>query len=239
MSDRLTRKEIKQEIKTDEVQTFLTQALLEFERRPKVYLGAVAGILVAGALASGVWAMQRSGAMEANEKLGEVTRIAGAPIDATAAKPDDPEAPSFANEAARKVKTREALDQVKGGVAEDIAELYRADMALAEGDKAKARQIWESYLKDHEGDVLAMSVRVNLIELNRADGRAQEVADALQKELDGQKKTLPEDVLLYQLARTQETLGKTTEARNLYQRLLDEFPTSAYTGDARRVVANS
>lgn len=239
MSDRLTRKEIKQEIKSDEVQTFLAKLLLEFELRPKLYLGILAGILALGAAGSAVWAMQRNSALESSEKLGAAIKVVGAPIDATAAKPDDPQAPSFANEAARKVKAREALDKVKSGVAGDIAELYRAEMALEEGDKAKARQIWEAFLRDHQGHALAISVRLNLIELDRAEGRGQEVADFLQKELDGQKKSLPEDLVLYQLALTQESLGKKDDARRLYQRLLDEYPTSAYTGDARRVVAKS
>lgn len=237
MSDRLTRKEIKQDIRQDEVRHFLGRMLLHFEERPMVYVGAVVAIVVLGAIGSGIYMLQASKADEANTQLGAAIRVAGAPIDATGAKPDDRLAPSFPNEAARKVREREELDKVKSGVAADIAELYRADLALADGDKAKARKIWEDFLDEHQDHALAMSVRLNLIELDREEGRAQQVADSLQKELSSSsKKTLPEDVILFELARTQEQLKNTDEAKKLYQRILDEYPTSAYSGDARRVV---
>jgi TolA-binding protein len=236
MSERLTRKEIKQDIRQDEVRNFLGKMLLHFEERPMVYVGAVVAIVVLGALGSGLYMLQANKADEANTLLGDAIRVAGAPIDATGAKPDDRLAPSFPNEAARKTREREALDKVKGGVAADIAELYRADLALADGDKAKARKIWEDFLDDHQDHALAMSVRLNLIELDREEGRAQQVADSLQKELSSSSKTLPEDVILFELARTQEQLKNTDEAKKLYQRILDEYPTSAYSGDARRVV---
>lgn len=239
MSERLTRKEIKNEIKSDEVRSFLAKMLLEFEERPQIYLGALLGILALGGIGSAVWAMQRKGAEEANAQLGTAIKIVAGAIDPTGAKPEDPLAPSFANESARKAKAREALDKIKDGVAADIAELYRAEMALSEGDKTKARQIWEDFLRSHHDHALAMSVRVNLIELDRVEGKAQQVADTLQKELDSNKKSLPEDLLIFELARTQESLGKKDEARRLYQRLLDEYPTSAYTGDARRVTSKS
>jgi TolA-binding protein len=94
-------------------------------------------------------------------------------------------------------------------------------------------------LADHKGDAVAMTVRVNLIQLDREEGKGQQVLEYLQKELDSADKSLPADVLIYELARTRETLGQTAEAKALYQRLLDEYPNSAYTGDARRVTTAS
>lgn len=234
-SDRLTRKEIKEDIRNDEVRHFLGDLLMRIEERPTFYLGLLGIVLALIAGASGIYAMMGSKDAESNAELGKAIKIYGAPIAPEAAKPDDASAPSFPNEAARKAKAKEALEQVGGGDAREIAGLYEANIALSEGDKAKARKIWEDFLGDHKGDALAMTVRLNLIQLDRDEGKGQQVLEQLQKELDGTDKSLPADVLLYELARTREVLGQTAEAKVLYQRILDEYPTSAYTGDARRV----
>ena len=238
-SDRLTRKEIKEDIRQDEVQHFLGDLIMRIEERPTFYLGLLGIVLALIAGASGIYAMMNSKEAESNTELGRAIKVYGAPIDAQNAKPEDAAAPSFPNEAARKAKAKEALDKVGGGKAGDIAELYQASIALSEGDKAKARKIWESYLADHKGDAVAMTVRVNLIQLDREEGKGQQVLEYLQKELDSADKSLPADVLIYELARTREMLGQNAEAKALYQRLLDEYPNSAYTGDARRVTTAS
>ena len=234
-SDRLTRKEIKEDIRKDEVQHFLGDLIMRIEERPTFYLGLLGVVLALIAGASGIYAMMNSREAAGNEELGKAIKIYGAPIEPQNAKPDDEKKPSFANESARKAKAKEAFDKVEGGEAGQIAELYQAGMALAEGDKAKARKIWEKFAADHKGDALAMTVRLNLIQLDREEGKGQQVLDQLQKELDGKDKSLPDDVLIYELARTREALGQKDEAKKLYQRLLDEYPTSAFTGDARRV----
>lgn len=234
-SDRLTRKEIKEDIRKDEVQHFLGDLLMRIEERPTFYLGLLGIVLALIAGASGIYAMMGSKDAASNEELGKAIRIYSAPIEATGAKPDDPSKPSFANEAARQARAKEAFAKVGGGEAGDIAQLYEAGMAVSSGDKAKARQVWEKYLASHQGDALAMTVRRNLIQLDREEGKGQQLAEQLQKELDGTDKTLPDDVLLYELARTREVLGQKDEAKKLYQRILDEYPNSAFSGDARRV----
>lgn len=234
-SDRLTRKEIKEDIRNDEVRHFLGDLLLRIEERPTFYLGLLGIVLALIAGASGIYAMMGSKEAESNAELGKAIKIYGAPIEPQSAKPEDPGAPSFPSEAARKAKAKEAFDKVGGGDAQEIAGLYEANIALSEGDKAKARKIWEAFAAEHKDDALAMTVRLNLIQLDREEGKGQEVLERLQKELDGNDRSLPADVLLYELARTREALGQTAEAKVLYQRILDEYPTSAYTGDARRV----
>ncbi len=238
-SDRLTRKEIKEDIRNDEVRHFLGDVLMRIEERPTFYLGLLGIVLALIAGASGIYAMMGSKEAASNAELGRAIKIYGAPIEPTSAKPDDASQPSFPNEAARKAKAKEAFDKVGGGDAGQIAELYEANMALAEGDKAKARKIWESFVSSHKGDALGMTVRLNLIQLDREEGKGQQVLDQLQKELDSTDKSLPADVILYEMARTREALGQTAEAKVLYQRILDEYPTSSYTGDARRVTTAS
>lgn len=238
MSERLTRKEIKQDIREDEVQSFLLTAVEKVMERPKFYIGIVVGVLATLGLASGLVAYMDHRADQASLELAEAMRVYTAPVDAEQPDPDDPVNPIFASDDERRAKAKERLEAVGGGAPGEVARLLEADMALAEGDAATARQMWQSFLDDHSDHVLAVSVRLNLLALDRAEGKAEEVASELQAQLDGTAKNLPEDVLLFELAQTRDLLGQSEEARELYQRLVDEYPQSPYTAEARRNTAS-
>lgn len=238
MSQRLTRKEIKHDIRDDEVRSVLVRVFDFMQERPQVVVGAIVGFIVLVLGFSGVLAYLDSRGEQASEELASALKIADAPVTEDDAKPEDPDQPSFASEEAKRARTKEAFEGLRGvgsSVAGDVANLYLADIAASEGDTETARGIWESFLADHDDHVLALSVRLNLIHLDRQNGRTQEVADQLQRELDSASKTLPEDVILFELAQTLEALDQKDEALELYQRILDEHPKSPYTADARRV----
>ncbi len=238
MSQRLTRKEIKHDIRDDEVRNVLVRVFDFMQEKPKAVVGAVVGFVVLVVAISGVLAYFDSRGDSASEDLASALKIAAAPVTEDGAEPEDPDEPSFASEEAKRARAKEAFEGLRGvgsNVAGDVADLYLADIAVSEGDAETARGIWESFLADHEDHVLALSVRLNLIHLDRQNGRTQEVADQLQRELGSASKTLPEDVILFELAQTLEALDQQDEAFDLYQRILDEHPKSPYTADARRV----
>ncbi len=242
MSQRLTRKEIKHDIRDDEVRSVLVRVFEFLQERPSIVVGAVVGFLVLVLAVTALLAFLDNRRVSAAEELASALKIAGAPVTEDDPTPDDPDAPSFASEEAKRARAREAFEQVRSGVgsslAGEVADLYLADIAASEGDGETARAIWESFLADHEDHVLALSVRLNLIHLDRQNGRGQEVADQLQSELDSAVKTLPEDVILFELAQTLEELGEEDEAVELYQRILDEHPKSPYTERARRMTTS-
>lgn len=239
MSQRLTRKEIKHDIREDEVRNVLVRVFDFLQERPRVVVGAVAGFVALILGVTGLFAYLDSRGEKASRELASALKIAGAPIDEEDAKPEDPDDPSFASEEAKRAGVKHAFQEVRDGVgssvAGEVADLYLADIAASEGDTETARAIWESFLASHEDHVLALSVQLNLIHLDRQNGRVQEVADELQRELDSANKTLPEDVILFELAQTLEQLDQQDGALELYQRILDEHPNSPYTAEARRV----
>ncbi|MEM8932565.1 MAG: tetratricopeptide repeat protein, partial [Acidobacteriota bacterium] len=213
---------------------FLITAIEKFQERPRFYINIVVGVLAAGLAITGGIAWMDHQRDVAHGELAKVVNLAGAPVVEEDAQPDDANAPSFASAEARREKVTAALDEVGGGVASEIADLYRAQIALDSGDAATARTIWEAFLNSNSDHALATSVRINLIHLDRQEDRATEVADRLQQELDGTKKTLPEDVLLFELAKTREALGEADAAKDLYQQIIDEYPTSGYVAAARQ-----
>ncbi|MEO1084999.1 MAG: tetratricopeptide repeat protein [Acidobacteriota bacterium] len=233
MSERLTQKQIKQDIREDEVQSFLITAIERFQENRSTYVG-IAVALVLGSLAViGVVSFMGSQKDRASEDLAQAIRVFGAEISEDA-QPDDALNPTFATEEEKLAAAQAAIDEVGGGAAGDVASLYQASLALEAGDKAKAREIWESFLTGNSEHALAVSVRLNLIRLDREEGKAEEVAARLQQELDGANATLPEDLLIFELAKTRQELGQTEEAADLFQQILDEYPTSAFAAEARQ-----
>lgn len=234
MSKRLTRKQIREDIRHGDVQTALTTTFEKVLANTPLVLGTIVGIVVLAVGFAGGRAYLTHRQEAAAGELAKATRIFDAPIEEEGAKPDDPAEPSFASEDARRARAKEAMEAVQGGDAKDVAQLYLASIALREGDKAAARSHWQDYLRDHDDDdILAVSVRLDLIRLDRDEGKGEEVVAELEAELESADKSLPEDAILYELARTLETLDRGEEAQEYYQRILDDHPQSPYAAAAR------
>ena len=234
MNQRLTR----QDMKRNELSTALGKGYEYAESHGRTILMAV-GALLAVALLVGVFTMYRNNQAEkGNTALAKAIEVYQAPIDPAAPKPDDPVSPTFADSAARQAKAKELFQKLRDDygstVAGDIAEVYLAQIAVAEGKPDEARQLWNDFLGDHGDHLLAGETRVNLIRLDRSQGKAKEVEQSLTAMLDEAEPPLPLDIVLNELALTQEQLGKTQEAVQSYQRIVDEFPQSPFARDARQ-----
>lgn len=238
---RLSPKEIKRDIRQDELRHLLSETALQAQSHSQLVIAILVGVFVLALGAAGVYGFLESRENKANRELADAIELYDAPVVAEGAKPTDPNEPSFASEAERKAAAKQAFEKLESGfgssVAGDIARLYLAEMAIAEGDATSARKTWEDFLDEHEGHVLATSVRINLIRLDRNEGKAEQVEAQLRKELDDPDKKLPEDAILFELAQTLDTLGRRDEAEELYQRLIEEYPRSAYSAEANQRVS--
>jgi tetratricopeptide (TPR) repeat protein len=233
MNQRLTR----QDMKRNELSTALGKGYDYAESHGRTILIA-AGTVLALAVLAGLFYMYRSSQAEkANTALAKAIEVYQAPIDPAAPKPDDPVNPTFADEAARQAKAKalfqDLYDRHGSTVAGEVASVYLAQIAMAENQPDRARELWNAFLDDNGEHLLAGQTRVNLLRLDRSQGKAQEVADTLTAMLDEAEPPLPMDVILSELAATQEQLDKTQEAVQSYQRILDEFPQSPYAREAR------
>lgn len=238
--ERLSRKEIKHDVREDAFQQSVAGGVQYVAGHRGMLLGVIAGILalVALVVAWRVWSASQERA--AAELLGEAERVLAAPIVTSDAKPDDPRTPSFADEASRTARAQEILQRLRedhgGKAAGAVAAIYLGRLRFDAGDVAGARALWEEFLDDHDEHILAAGVRTSLLDLDRQEGKAQEVADRLRAQLAGDDKPLPEDVLLYELGRTLEQLDQDDEALATYRRLGEEYPDSPYAADAQQKV---
>lgn len=237
---RLTRKDIKEQVRHDQLQSVLSRIYDQLHDHRQAVIALVVAVVVAIAGGIGAVTYMKYRHRAAAAELTKAMELYSAPIKTEGAQPDDPKTPSFASDAERLDHASQSMTAIHGGAAGEVAELYLADIASQKGDTATARSIWEKFLKSHdEHDVLAVSVRLNLIVLDRQEGKAEQVAENLKAELDKTAKSLPEDVLLFELAQTLDSLNKSDEAKEYYQRILDDYPRSPYATKAREATATS
>ncbi|HBL25571.1 MAG TPA: hypothetical protein DD490_01920 [Acidobacteria bacterium] len=114
--------------------------------------------------------------------------------------------------------------------------MYLAQIAAEEGKLDEARALWTEFVDDHPKNLLAAQARVNLFHLDRQQGKSEDLAQRLKSLLEQDEPGLPKDVLLFELATTQEELGKKQDALQSWRRLSEEYPESAYRGEAQQKV---
>lgn len=237
MNQRLTRKEIKR----DELASAVGRSVEYAESHARTILYALGGALALLALGLIVYFWLGSRSEKANEALAYAIRVQQAPIDAAAPKPQDRLAPSFATEAARRAKAKELFQEVHDGYgatdAGDVAGLYLAQIAAEEGQLDRARELWTEFVEEHGDHALAGEARLNLIGLDRQQGKGEELATRLRGLLEEAEPPLPKDVLLHELGLTLEQLERPQEAVQVYQQILDDYPQSPYRQEAQQRVS--
>lgn len=234
MKHYLSRKDMKR----DEVREALgrgVQYVRGHERTALIVVGGLVGVLVVAALV--VFLLGRREASAGN-RLAAALKVYGAKVDPLDPAPGDADSPRFATDAERLQQSKaafERLAQSSGTEAGQVAKAYLGEIAARQGDTETARRLWGEYLAKNPGSALAVSVELNLLGLDRQAGRLEEVKTGLEKQLEeGAKRTLPEDVVLFELAQTLEALGRDTEAQDTLQRLIDDHPRSPFAFEARR-----
>jgi tetratricopeptide (TPR) repeat protein len=241
MSQRLTRKEMKR----DEFASVVGRSVEYAESHTRGILAVVGAAVVAVALGVAIYAYLGHRGARAEEALSYAMKVYAAPIEApgsaTPAKPLDPSQPSFSSEAARQARAKELFTAVRQDFgfsdAAAVAGIYLAEIEARQGRLDAARQLWGDFVKHHGKHMLAAEARLDLIDLDRQQGKAQQVAQELRAMLEQSEPPLPQDVALFELGKTLESLNKGPEAIQTYQRILDEFPQSSYRQDAQQRVS--
>lgn len=237
MSQRLSRKDMKR----DEFANVVERSVEYAETHTRTLLIALGALVIVGVLVGGIYAFTSRRAAAAQAALSKAIKVYAAPVQAAGAKPDDPDSPSFPSEAAKNARAKKLLAAVRDGYghtqAAAIAEVYLGRIAAAEGRVDEARRLWSDYADGHK-DSLAAMVRLDLIELDRRQGKGEELVGRLRPMLDDSDPPLPKDTVLYQLGLTYEQLQRRPEAVNSFRQIVDEFPQSAYRQEAQQKLAS-
>jgi tetratricopeptide (TPR) repeat protein len=237
MNQRLTRKDIKR----DDFTAAVGRSVEYAGSHVRAIAYAVGGVILLVVLVVAVH-LYRSGQEEkAGDALAAALKVYQAPIVTTGAKPADPDQPSFPTDTGRRARAKELLDKVHNSYgstdAGDVAGLYLGEIAADEGRLDDARKLWNDFVDSHKGTMLGAEARVNLLALDRKQGKGEQVVKELQGMLEKGDTPLPQDLILHELATTQEQLHRPQDAIQSYQRIVDEFPQSPFRSDAQQKVA--
>lgn len=240
MSERPTRKDMKR----NELVDALEKSKSFVETNARILVIAAIGVAVALLVGAGIWWWLAYQSTQASEALAEALEVYRAPVGPEA-QPVEEGGPTFPDAAARRARAAELFSDVRSSYrfadAADVAGVYLGQIAAEEGDTERARELWSDFVDEHDDHLLADQVRVNLIHLDREQGRSEQVLVELQSMLDAapDERRLPGDVVLLEMARTYEALDRDDEARAIWQRLADEYPASPYAADARQAAGPS
>lgn len=117
------------------------------------------------------------------------------------------------------------IEDYRGSRAAWAAHGHLGELEAANGRFTQARALWQRLAEGGPGD-LAADAEMSLILLDREQGRFEELAERLEDLIEDGDSSLPEEVLLFELAQTLEQLGRDDEARRIkrFEEVVPERP---------------
>ncbi|MBI3402697.1 MAG: tetratricopeptide repeat protein [Acidobacteria bacterium] len=229
-------------LKENEVQNFVRVAREMFETRrgeSTLVIGLVAALLL-GALAYYGWrehVQSRATALLADAMTVQDARIGPPPAPGTPANgiyfPTERERAQAAL-----TKFKIAADAYPSADAGIYARYQLASTYMTLGQPAQAATAYQQVIDAAGTGIYGQMARLGLAEAQARAGQYDQAINTF-KDLSLRKDgPLPVDGILMQLGRVYLNAGKRTEAQQTFNRLVDEFPESPFTGDARKELDN-
>ena len=225
-------------LKENELQNLARQVREAFETRRGEVMTAVVLVVVLGVVVVGYFSWRERGQTKAHALLAEALTVQ----EARVGPPPAPGTPSgglyFATERERAqaalTKLTVAADAYPSSDAGIYARYQEASTWLALGSAAQAAAAYQQVI-DTAGDGLYGQMgRLGLAEAQVAAGQFDPAIN-IYKELAQRKDgPLPVDGILMQLGRAYLGAGKRTDAQQTFTKLVDEYPESPFSGDAKR-----
>src|SRR5262252_1424940 len=224
-------------LKQNEFEAVTLQALDLLGEKRREITTAVGVLAVIGIIFAAYWMWRQhvqdaSHALLAEAMIVEEARV-GLPAPGTAAS-----GLSFATEKERTeaaiAKFKTAADAYPSTDAGLFARYQQAALQSSLGNSAEAIKTYQSVI-DRAGDGLYGQMSRLGIADAYARGRQYEQAITAYKELAQRKDTqLPVDGILIQLGRTYRDAGKTADAQQTFNRIVEEFPESPFNAEAKK-----
>ncbi len=214
---RLTRKKLKQ----DEFVSIVDQMIQWFSENWKPIVAAVGALVVVFLLWWGLSSWSQNRSAKASQVLAATTE--------KMEKAKTPEDRKAVEDELRKV-----IDRYGRTPQADEAHILLARMLIEDGSTDEARRMLSAVSERSKDTAMVRVATLNLLHLRVTSGQGAEVAQELQAMVAGKDPRLPRDVALYELAKVSRAEGNVTQAREYFQKLVDDFPESPYAAEARR-----
>lgn len=218
------------------------QEVVETRSRDLALIGVV--VVAVLALVAGYSWWRNSQNSKANTALANALAIYEAPV-IPPAKPEPgspmpvPQAGTFPSEQAKFeaalpafLEAADAFPSTNAGVA---ARFHAAGILAALGRHTEAEQRYrETIERAPSGSIYARTARLGLADVLVAEGKYDEAINIYTELTRETNSPIPVDGVLMQLGRAQVKAGNKEAAAQTFNRIVDEFPLSAYSADARQ-----
>jgi tetratricopeptide (TPR) repeat protein len=225
-------------LKDNELVSLATTARAALDEHKGQLTAVLAGIVVIGAVAIGYFAWHGSVQGRAHALLADAIAVEDARVGPPPAPGTPATGPSFNTERekhqAALTKFKVVADGYPTSDAGIFARYREAATWMALGNPKEAIAVYQQVI-DRAGD----SIYGQMARLGQAEAQAQagqfDSAIATYREMSQRKDgPLPIDGILMQLGRTYIDAGKPADAQQTFNRLVQEFPDSPFSGDAKR-----
>ena len=227
-------------LKENELGKLTRQARETMETRRSETTAVAAVIVVVAALALGYFGWRQRVQTKAHGLLAEAMAVQ----DARVGPPPAPGTPSaglyFPTERERAqaalTKFKIAADAYPSTDAGIYARYQEGATSLALGTTPGAIAAYQQVIKQSGDSFYGQMGRLGLAEAQARAGQYDTAINTFKELAQRKDGPLPIDGILMQLGRTYLEAGKRSDAQQTFNRLVEEYPESPFTGDARREI---
>ena len=224
-------------LKENELERFARQARGMFQARQREAMAALVAVVMIGVVAIGYWAWRERVQTRAHALLADAMAIQGARAGPPAA-PGGGSALSFPTERERSkaalTKFKAAADAYPSTDAGLFARYQEASTLMALGSATEAANSYRQVIDRESGGIYDQMERLGLAEAQARAGEYEQAINTFKELAQRKDGPLPIDGILMQLGRTYRDAGKRSDAQQTFNRLVEEYPESPFTGDAKR-----
>jgi TolA-binding protein len=228
----------RQHLKENELRAFAVQARESLEARRRETVTLIVAVVVVGAAVIGYLGWRDHVQTKATSLLAQAV----ATSDARVGPPPAPGTPSaglyFPTERERAqaalTKFKIAADAYPSTDAGIYARYQQAATALSLGDPKGAIAAYQDVIDKSGESFYGQMARLGLAEAHARAGQYDQAITTFKDLAQRKEGPLPVDGILMQLGRTYLEAGKRADAQQTFNRLVEEYPESPFTGDARK-----
>ena len=228
----------RQHLRENELQTFARQAREMYDERRRELTALATTVVVVGAAAIGYFAWRERVDDKAHALLAQAVAVQEARVGPPSVPGQPDQGLRFATDRERSqaalTKFKIAADAYPSTDAGLYARFQQAATFMELGDPGGAASAYQEVI-DHAGNrIYGQMARLGLAEAQAAAGQYDQAIKTFQDLAQRKDGPLPVDGVLMQLGRTYLDAGKRTEAQQTFNRLVEEFPESPFSADAKR-----
>jgi TolA-binding protein len=222
-------------LKQNELQRFARQAQQVVESRQREVTLTIVAVLVVAAVVGGYAVWRGRVESRAHTLLAEALTVQEARINAlgspTAAGGYPTERARLQAAVAKFKAAADAYPSTDSGI---FARYQEAAGQAELGNSAAAIPGYEDVIRRSGDDIYGQMARLGLAEVHARSGQFDKAINIFKELAQRKDGPLPVDGILMQLGRTYRDAGKRADAQQTFNRLVQEYPESPFTSDAKR-----